>query len=94
MMMMTWSILTKLMTKRTRMISSILLNSSLFVILTLPPYDSLNSASLQHNLLPPKSDSSSKYTLVLDLDETLVHCVMEPIERYDIKFSVVSFVII
>lgn len=38
--------------------------------------------------LPPKSLSSPKVTLVLDLDETLVHCGIEPLENADLEFSV------
>lgn len=39
--------------------------------------------------LPPKDPSLSPLpTLVLDLDETLVHCTVEPIPNADIEFSV------
>lgn len=55
---------------------------------TLPPYNRVDKSLLKHNLLPPKANTASPYTLVLDLDETLVHCVMEPIENYDVKFDV------
>lgn len=55
---------------------------------TLPPYNRVDKSLLKHNLLPPKAKTASPYTLVLDLDETLVHCVMEPIENYDVKFDV------
>ena len=37
--------------------------------------------------LPPTTNTLRK-TLVLDLDETLVHCTVEPIEHYDHKFKV------
>lgn len=37
---------------------------------------------------PKKRVFSSKNTLVLDLDETLVHCTTEPCEEYDNKFTV------
>lgn len=39
-------------------------------------------------VLPPKKHSAPKCTLVLDLDETLVHCSVEPIEKYDLIFPV------
>ena len=61
----------------------------MIIIKTLPPYDSLDSSLKQANLLPPKDPSAPPYTLVLDLDETLVHCVMEPVEVYDTTFDVV-----
>jgi TFIIF-interacting CTD phosphatase-like protein len=38
--------------------------------------------------LPPKSVEIQKRTLVLDLDETLVHCCVEPIENPDLVFPV------
>lgn len=60
----------------------------MLVIQTLPSYDAIDKSLIQHDLLPPKAESSPPFTLVLDLDETLVHCVMEPIESYDIKFDV------
>jgi len=39
-------------------------------------------------LLPPKAITEPKITLVLDLDETLVHCSTEYMENYDYKFPV------
>lgn len=33
-------------------------------------------------LLPPQTRSSHKRTLVLDLDETLVHCQMKKFDNY------------
>jgi len=39
--------------------------------------------------LPPKEEGASKITLVLDLDETLVHCSTEPIPLAELIFPVV-----
>lgn len=63
----------------------------MIIIKTLPPYESIDPSLKQSNLLPPKAADSPAYTLVLDLDETLVHCVMEPIEVYDKVFNVILF---
>lgn len=38
--------------------------------------------------LPPKSPSDSLMTLALDLDETLVHCTVDPIDNPDLTFPV------
>lgn len=38
--------------------------------------------------LPPKQEPKHKFSLVLDLDETLVHCSVEPIPKPDIIFPV------
>lgn len=39
--------------------------------------------------LPPKRDTDPEITLVLDLDETLVHCSTEPMDHHEITFPVV-----
>lgn len=39
-------------------------------------------------VLPPKAKDAPKHTLVLDLDETLVHCSVEPVAKYDLIFPV------
>ena len=61
---------------------------SVIIIKNLPPYDSLPAALQERVLLPPKSPTAPKYTLVLDLDETLVHCSMERDPSADLAFSV------
>jgi len=40
-------------------------------------------------LLPPSESSTPKYCLVLDLDETLVHCSTEELIRADLVFPVI-----
>ena len=53
-----------------------------------PPYESIPKSQLHLNLLPPKSSTLPSHTLVLDLDETLVHCYLEKPEKFDITFQV------
>eukprot|EP01089_Gocevia_fonbrunei_P018052 TRINITY_DN6028_c0_g1_i1.p1 TRINITY_DN6028_c0_g1~~TRINITY_DN6028_c0_g1_i1.p1 ORF type:complete len:351 (+),score=32.73 TRINITY_DN6028_c0_g1_i1:78-1130(+) len=53
-------------------------------IRNLPPRPKLHMSCV----LPPKPHNSPKITLVLDLDETLVHASTEPLEDADITFSV------
>ena len=62
----------------------------MLIMKTLPDYSTLDKAILPTHILPPKSMDAPAFTMVLDLDETLVHCVMEPIAEYDKKFSVRS----
>merc|ERR1719162_740014 len=38
--------------------------------------------------LPPRSRNTPPVTLVLDLDETLVHCDTTPVSKYDFTFDV------
>ena len=56
-------------------------------IKTLPPY-SVVSHLCPKVTLPTKVPSSPPITLVLDLDETLVHCTVEPIPDADLTFPV------
>jgi len=55
-------------------------------IKSLPPYK-MPPPALQ-NVLPPKAPNAPNITLVLDLDETLVHCTLEPTLDYDLTFTV------
>jgi CTD small phosphatase-like protein 2 len=53
-------------------------------IRTLPPYQEVRRPPA----LPKKARSSPPITLVLDLDETLVHCSTSPLEHYDLRFPI------
>jgi Dullard-like phosphatase family protein len=54
-------------------------------IAQLPPRDENQDCQV---VLPPKSLGQHKNTLVLDLDETLVHCGIEPLEGAEMEFPV------
>ena len=54
----------------------------------LPPYPMVESLRPPITL-PPKDESAPPVTLVLDLDETLVHCTVEPTPDADLQFPVV-----
>ena len=57
-------------------------------IKSLPSYDLV--APLRPPIsLPPKSKTAPPISLVLDLDETLVHCTVEPVDDADLVFPVV-----
>lgn len=57
-----------------------------FFIRSLPP---LTEEMLARSCnLPPKSGEHPKQTLVLDLDETLVHCTTNPVPNADLVFPV------
>lgn len=56
-------------------------------IKSLPAYDLV--APLRPPIaLPPKSPDAPPISLVLDLDETLVHCTVEPVDDADLVFPV------
>ena len=62
-----------------------------YFISGLPPHSSIVPDVKSKICLPPPADSrqsQQKPTLVLDLDETLVHCTVEPIEKPDLVFPV------
>eukprot|EP00607_Mallomonas_marina_P010560 CAMPEP_0182420328 /NCGR_PEP_ID=MMETSP1167-20130531/5051_1 /TAXON_ID=2988 /ORGANISM="Mallomonas Sp, Strain CCMP3275" /LENGTH=365 /DNA_ID=CAMNT_0024596151 /DNA_START=115 /DNA_END=1212 /DNA_ORIENTATION=- len=61
-------------------------NPYLFIS-SLPPYHSVSPSRHQEAGLP-RLTSSQQLTLVLDLDETLVHCTIEPIAKADMVFPV------
>jgi len=52
-------------------------------IRSLPPLD-----PYRESILPPKPADGPEITLVLDLDETLVHCTTTEMEDYDVMFPV------
>jgi len=52
-------------------------------IRSLPPLD-----PYRESILPPKPANCPEITLVLDLDETLVHCTTTEMEDYDVMFPV------
>ena len=56
-------------------------------IKSLPPYEVVKSLR-PPIALPPKKDDAPPITLVLDLDETLVHCTVEPVDNADLTFPV------
>ena len=60
-------------------------NPYLFIA-NLPPHAAVRDQS--KICLPPALLSSPELTLVLDLDETLVHCTVDPIQNPDLVFPV------
>ena len=57
-------------------------------IKSLPPYHTVAPATRMKFALPPKENDAPRISLVLDLDETLVHCSIEPIPKADLTFPV------
>ena len=51
-----------------------------YLIKCLPPYETIKRTD-DSMLLPPLESGSKPFTLVLDLDETLVHCSLEYMEN-------------
>lgn len=47
----------------------------------------MTSASSIVKLLPTKTDKTPETTLVLDLDETLIHAHTDPTKPYDFTFA-------
>ncbi|ETV93672.1 hypothetical protein H310_12439 [Aphanomyces invadans] len=54
---------------------------------TLPRYSDLHDV-VRPIALPPKDSTAPKLCLVLDLDETLVHCTIDDIPQADMKFPI------
>eukprot|EP00762_Andalucia_godoyi_P004465 ANDGO_08220.mRNA.1 CTD small phosphatase-like protein 2 len=60
----------------------------LLFIKTVPPLP--YEYRVRSAVLPRKTRSTPKLSLVLDLDETLVHCSTEPMEKADLTFHITS----
>lgn len=58
------------------------------VISALPPHHIVRAVGHDPKLPPLREPGIQRPTLVLDLDETLVHCTLEPIEKADHVFGV------
>lgn len=69
-----------------------LLESRVYLIKCLPPYETVQRAD-DPLLLPPLESGSKPFTLVLDLDETLVHASLEYMENCHYCYHVVFVVV-
>jgi NLI interacting factor-like phosphatase len=54
----------------------------------LPPYHSVQHLCPPVQLAPKSAENAAKLSVVLDLDETLVHCTVDPIPNPDLTFEV------
>lgn len=54
----------------------------------LPKHEDVLSIGYTPILPPLTIRNNIRHTLVLDLDETLVHCSIEPLNNYNLKFNV------
>lgn len=57
-------------------------------IKSLPPHHTVVPETRIRFALPPKESNAPRISLVLDLDETLVHCSIEPVPKADLTFPV------
>lgn len=69
----------------------VMITASYLIMHMVPPYESIPKSQLRYNLLPPKAADLPSHTLVLDLDETLVHCYLDKPDKFDISFQVPAF---
>ena len=61
--------------------------------LILSAYSEFNLATACRPTLPPKAADRPLNTLILDLDETLVHCALEPLSNADFAFPIAGALI-
>jgi len=61
-------------------------NETLYILQNLPPY--IEELRLEPAILPDKMESFPEFSLVLDLDETLVHCSLVELPDANMRFEV------